>query len=184
MGRFEKYIFEVGMQTADTMKFILHELLSKRYRESYDSEFAGKLAAEVSNYLFQDVYATSSDFANENAGVIHERATELAKEDSLCQALTYAVYNFSYAKYVECGGKTGFLFHPFLGYVRALQGNDLDAQKRFYSSKKIPHQSYGPLIHLLSLRLMRPLPWTPNSKRMLDTVVAFGKSVGCSFLKA
>jgi hypothetical protein len=95
-----------------------------------------------------------------------------------------AVYNFSYAKYVECGGKIGFLFHPFLGYVRALQGNDLDATKRFYNSKKIPHQSYGPLIHLLSLRLMRPLPWTPNSQRMLETVVAFGKSVGCSFLKA
>jgi hypothetical protein len=165
------------------MRLILDDLLSKRYRESYDSEFAGKLAAEVANYLFQDVYAAKSDFAKENPDVIHERAAELSEEDSLCHAVTCAVYNFSYAKYVECGGKIGFLFHPFLGYVRALQGNDLDATNRFYKSNKIPHESYGPLIHLLSLRILRPLPWTPDSKRMLEAVVAFGESVGYSLSK-
>lgn len=181
MGRFEKHIVKVGIQTADTMKFILYELLSKRYGESYDRAFAGKLAAEVANYLFEDFDAPKSDFAKENADIIREKGEELSKEDCLCQALTCAVYNFSYAKYFEYGGKTGFLFHPFLGYVRSLQGLDSNVTKRFYESKKIPYQSYGPLIHLLSLNLMRRLPQTPNSKDMLDIVIAFGKSVGCSF---
>lgn len=136
------------------------------------------MAAEVANYVFQDLDANTSDFARENSGLIHDKATELSNEDSLCNALTCAVYNFSYSKYVAYGGKIGFLFHPFLGYVRALQTQNLDAQNSFYRRNKIPHQAYGPLIHLLSLRLLRPLPWTPDSKRMLDTVIAFGKSVG------
>jgi hypothetical protein len=180
MRRLEEYIFKVGMQTSDTMKFALHKLLSERYQQCYDREFAGKLAAEVANYLFHefDVDAIRSDFAEENHDIIETRARELSKEDSLCQALTCAVYNFSYAKYVEDGGKVGWLFHPFLGYVRALQRNEFDVMAHFSNSKKVPPGSYLPLLHLSRLKLMRPLPWTPDSKRMLETVVAFGKSVG------
>jgi hypothetical protein len=181
MARFEAHIIAVGHQTSNTMKFILHNLLSKRYTRLYEPEFAGKLAAEVANYLFEDIDGTKSAFAEENTQLIHEKAEELSDDDPLCHALTCAVYNFSYAKYVECGGKVGFLFHPFLGYVRALQGGDDAALERFYESKKIPFQAYGPLIHLMSLKLIRRLPWTPNSKIMLNAVVAFGNSVGCSF---
>ena len=183
MRRLEEYIFNVGIQTSNTMKFILHELLSRRYTQSHDPEFAGKLAAEVANYLFEGTYidVMRSDFANENWHTIEARARELSVEDSLCQALTCAVYNFSYAQYVEAGRKIGWLFHPFLGYVRALQLNDLDAMTR--TSEKLPPKSYMPLVNLWGLKLMRPLPWTPDSKRMQDAVVAFGKSAGCSFSK-
>jgi|SRR5271170_3518992 len=184
MPRLEAYIIAVGNQTSDMMKFILHELLSKRYRQSYEPGFAGKLAAEVANYLFEDIDVTKSAFAEENAQLIHEKAEELSDDDPLCHAVTCAVYNYSYAKYVECGGKIGFLFHPLVGYVRALQSNDLAATERFYKSKKIPYQAYGPLIHLMSLKLLRRLPSTPDSKLMLDSVVAFGKSVGYEFQSA
>lgn len=186
MRRLEDYILNVGVQTSNTMKFILHELLSKRYTQSHDPAFAGKLAAEVANYLFEGavVWWPNSEFARQNRQYIEAKAMELIDEEPLCQALTCAVYNFCYAKYVEEGGKIGLLFHPFLAYVRALQRNELDVTARLANSKKVPPEAYLPLLHLSLLKLMRPLPWTPDSKRMLDAVVAFGRSVGCSFLKA
>jgi hypothetical protein len=181
MRRLEEYIFKVGIHSCVTMKVILHGLLSKRYRESEDSEFPGKLAAEVANYLFEGAYIwwPGSEFAKQNQQDIETKAKALVDEEPLCQALTCAVYNFSYAKYVEAGGKIGFLFHPFLAYVRALQRYEFDVTTRLSNSRKVPPEAYLPLAHLSLHKLMRPLPWTPNSQKMLDIVVAFGQSVDC-----
>jgi hypothetical protein len=46
MSRLEDYIRQVGTRTTNAMKFVLHDLLSKRYAEFADPLFAGKLAAE------------------------------------------------------------------------------------------------------------------------------------------
>lgn len=182
MPSLEAYIFEVGIHTSNTMRFILHDLLSRRYKESHDPEFAGKLAAEVANYVFDGAYAVrkTSDFARENSDIIEASARNLSGEDAFYQALTCAVYNFSYAKYVEAGRKIGFLFHPFLAYVRALQRKELDVTARLSESNKVPPEASLPLLHLSLLKLMRPLPWTPDSKLMLDAVVSFGRAVGSS----
>lgn len=180
MSRLEEYIYSVGIETSNVMKFILHGLLSKRYEQHYDPKFSGKLAAEVANYFFEGTYATAeiSDFAVENQAAIETRAQELSSEDSLCQALTCAVYNSCYAQYVQSARKVGFLFHPFLAYVRALQHNEFDVTAHLSKSDKIPPETSLPLLNMSRVGVMRPLPRTPDSKRMLDTVIAFGRSVG------
>jgi hypothetical protein len=95
--------------------------------------------------------------------------------------VTCAVYNFSYGKYVEAGKRVGYLFHPFLAYVRALQRQQMDVTVNLARRGKVPPESYLPLLHVSLLGLMRPLPWTPDSKEMFDTVIEYGKAVGCSF---
>ena len=67
----------------------------------------------------------------------------------------------SYAKYVDSGREVGYLFHPFLAYVRALQRHEFDVTSRIAESNKVPPESCLPLLHLSQLKLMRPLPWTP-----------------------
>ena len=125
----------------------------------------------VANYVFEGAYIEwpVSPFARHDRALIEARAKALGDEEALCQALTCAVYNFSYAKYVESGRKTGLLFHPFLGYVRALQRNQFDITSRLSDSQKIPPEGFLPLLHLSRLKLMRPLPWTPDSRRMFET---------------
>lgn len=178
-NKMSKYLFEIGMKTADTMKFALYGMLKPRYSEEYEADFAGKLAAEVANFLFDGgtVFWPTSEFARQNRTLFETRARALSKEDAVCQALTCAIYNFCYAKYVEEGKKIGFLIHHYLGYVRAIQSRQHDVTARLSDSGKIPPSVSLPWLHLSRLGLMRSIPWEPDSKVMFDAVASFAASV-------
>ena len=186
----ERYLSKIGTDTHDAMKLILVEFLRKRYQAAYEPWFAVELAAAVANYLFCD--QTQADptearfFAIPYEELITSEAKELSKEDALCRALTCAVYNFCYGKYVDSGRKVGLLFHPFLGFVRAVQ--EVRSGKEpvsFLDSlyPKVGYENVKPLLNLWLLGLYRTLPYLPDSKLMLDEVVLFGKSVGSSVVK-
>jgi hypothetical protein len=120
----EAYLSKIGRESHDAMKVVLFELLRTRYRAVYDEEFAAKLAAAVANFLFCDGPKNdetgAQSFGAANEALIKSRAEELSTDDALCRALTCAVYNSCYGKYIESGGRVGLLLAPFLGYVRAL----------------------------------------------------------------
>jgi hypothetical protein len=181
----ENYLSKVGLQTGDGMKRILFELLLTRYQVADKTDRADKLAASVVNCLFCEVTNNSElrSFAEENRTLIESKAKELSAEGILCRALTCAVYNFCYGKYVDSGGKVGMFFHPFLGYVRALQevvnGKEPASFLESFESK-VGQRNVAPLLNLWLLGLYRPLPHTPDSKLMMDEVISFGKSVRSS----
>jgi hypothetical protein len=181
MSFVERYLSDVGLQSHDLMKITLGKLLLRRYDTTYDADFATSLAVSVANYLFCD-QATNTDaqsFAEKNRELIESKAKELSTDDALCRALTCAVYNFCYGKYVESGGKVGLLLHPFLGYVRALQRVMSGKEPvSFLDSSKVGQENVLPLLTLLRLGLYRPLPYTPDSKVMMDEIVSFGRQTG------
>ncbi len=155
---------------------------------AYDADFAGKPAAAVPNYLFccEPTTAELQPFAKKNDALIESKAKELTNEDALCRALTCAVYNFCYGRYVDSGRKIGLLVHPFLGFVRGLQEViNANEQAGFLESfyPKVGHENVKPLLNLWLLGLHRPLPYTPDSKLMMDEIVRFGKSIGSSVVK-
>ncbi|HWW13252.1 MAG TPA: hypothetical protein VN310_01220 [Candidatus Dormibacteraeota bacterium] len=181
----ENYLSKVGLQTGDGMKRILFELLLARYQVADKTDRSDKLAASVVNCLFCEVADNSElrSFEEENRALIESKAKELSAEGALCRALTCAVYNFCYGKYVDSGGKVGMFFHPFLGYVRALQevvnGKEPASFLESFESK-VGQRNIAPLLNLWLLGLYRSLPHTPDSKLMMDEVISFGKSVRSS----
>lgn len=181
----ENYLSKVGLQTGDGMKRILFELLLTRYQVADKTDCADKLAASVVNYLFCEMAGNSElrSFAEESRTLVESKAKELSAEGTLCRALTCAIYNFCYGKYIDSGGKVGMFVHPFLGYVRALQ-EVVDGKEptSFLESfeLKVGQRNVAPLLNLWLLGLYRPLPYTPDSKLMMDEVISFGKSVRSS----
>lgn len=179
MSVVEKHLSKVGRISHDRMKVALFQVLLSRYRPAYGEDFAEYLAAAVANHLFSDEASEGGKaFATANDALIKAKARELSKEDALCRALTCAVYNYCYGKYVESGRKVGLLFHPFLGYVRMFQrvvhGKE---SARALDSSDVGPENILPLVNLLALGLYRDLPFTPDSKLMLDEVVSFEKSI-------
>ena len=170
------------------MKRILFELLLTRYRVADKTDFADKLAASVVNRLFCETADDTElrSFAEENMTLIETKAKELATEDPLCRALTCAIYNFCYGKYIDSGGKVGMFSHPFLGYVRALQevinGKEPASFLESFESK-VGEKNVAPLLNLWFLGFYRPLPHTPDSKLMLNEVISFGGAVGSSVVR-
>ena len=170
------------------MKFILRELLLSRYRAEYDSDYADKLVASVVSVLLCESTNTQPTLVNDDEWfdeqtLIMSKVDELAKEDSLCRALTCAMYMVSYGKYVDSGRKIGLLSHPLLEYVRALNRTRsnrerLEIPDGFYS--KVGSDNVAPLLNLRLLGLYRPLPDTPDSDLMVSEVLSFGKSVAPS----
>jgi hypothetical protein len=181
MAFVENYLSKIGVQTGNVMKTALFELLVSRYRAAYEADLADKLAASVVNRLFCETAndAELRSFADESTALVESKVKELSSEDALCKALTCAVYNFCYGRYVDSGRKVGMLSHPFLGYVRALQevasGNERTNFLEALESK-VGEESVRPLVNPWLLGLYRPLPSTPDSKLMLDEVAAFRNS--------
>jgi hypothetical protein len=100
--------------------------------------------------------------------------------------LTCAVYNFCYGKYVDSGHKVGMLMHPFLGFVRGLQevirsNEPVSFLDSFYP--KVGDENVSPLVNLWLLGLYRPLPYTPDSKLMMQEISRFGKSMESPVVK-
>jgi hypothetical protein len=179
----ENYVSKAGLQTGNGMKRILFELLLTRYRVADKTDHAEKLAASVVNYLFCETAdnAELRSFSEESRSLIESKAKELSADSQLCRALTCAMYIFCYGKYIDSGGKVGMFSHPYLGYVRALQ-EVINGKERasFLESfeAKVGQRNVAPLSNLWLLGLYRPLPYTPDSKLMMDEVVSFGTSVG------
>jgi hypothetical protein len=181
----ERYLSEVGAQTYNIMKVTLYALLKKRYEDEYESKFAVRLAGAVANYLFCDQPAAEAgaegrSFATQNEALIATKARELARDEALCRALTCAVYNFCYGKYVDSGRKVGLVLHPFLGCVRALQAvidgkEPVSILDGFYT--KVGRDNVEPLLRLWQLGLYRRLPYLPDSKVIMDEVALFRDSV-------
>jgi hypothetical protein len=180
------YLLKLGMATGDKMKFALYAVLRPRYEAEYgDSEYAGKLAAAVANFLFMGMHpfdpdwAEKNKFASDNESVIEHQAGTIREwaDESLCVALTAALYNYCYALYIQSGGRVGILGSKYLGYIRAMQDpRYLMLEDGFFPDKlevKIP------LDFARAKGLLRPLPHTPNSKKMYEVVCAYAKAVGC-----
>ena len=84
MALVEGHISKVGTQSGDAMKFMLHEFLRERYQSEYPSDFSGKLAAAVANYLFcEHPQREFQSFAIENKTLIESKAKELSQEEPL-----------------------------------------------------------------------------------------------------
>lgn len=207
MGFVEQYILQIGEQTGNAMKRIMFHMLSERYydncskiKDKYginldttkitDMDFSAALAASVANFMFCEepselTLTEFQDFAKKYEELFYACIKELSKEEAFCRAITCAVYNFCYAKYVASGRKVGFLFHPYIGFVRALnvfiskETGDITTLQRFY--EKVGYENVKPLLNLCQYELYRLLPNTPDSKRMINEVVGFGKSIGYSF---
>jgi len=178
----ESYISKVGIQSANAMKVILYKLLFKRYQSEHDEDFAASLAAAVANYIFCSEPAEEfKSFAIKNNELIESKCKELSTEDSLCRALTSAIYNFCYGRYVDSGRKIGLLVHPFLGFVRSvrrvMEGKEpVSFLESLYPT--VGPENVQPLLNLCWLGLYRSLPNTPDSKEMMEEIARFGKSVG------
>ncbi|MGE5053539.1 MAG: hypothetical protein ACM3WP_05180 [Acidobacteriota bacterium] len=160
------------------MKNALFELLVPRYFWTlWNVESAQKLASSVINSLFCEPGSGEvAQFMAEQQALIGSKTRELAREESLCRALTCAVYNFSYGRYVDAGGKVGILFPPFIGFVRAIHEVASDRERAGFldvSIAKVGSQAAEPLLKLLWSGLYRPLPHTPDSKLMRDEVATF-----------
>jgi len=188
MAFVESYLSKIGVQTGNAMKLVLFELLLKRYRGEYTDDVPDKLATAVVDYLFgeQSKYAEVRAFLAESRNLVDSKARELYNEPMLCQALTCAMYNYCYGKYVDSGGKVGFLVSPFIGYMRALQrvvtgGEPASLLDSFES--KVGRENVAPLYNLWTLGLYKPLPQTPDSKLMMDEVVSFARSVSSTVLR-
>jgi hypothetical protein len=185
MGVPETYLSKVGVQTSNSMKLALFEVLLKRYRSTFEGDLAEKLAASVVDSLFCEraVNPELQKFVAENGALIGSKAKELAKEERLCRALTSAIYSFCYGKYIDSGGKVGMFSHPFLGYVRALQqvigGKEPISFLESFESK-VGRTSVRALFNLWELGIYRYLPYTPDSKLMMDEVSVFVRSVKSS----
>ena len=182
MAFVENYLSKVGVQTGNAMKASLFELLVRRYKGTHDPEFSEKLAASVVNSLFCETSDNDElrAFAKENEALVKSKAKELAVDEPLCRALTCAIYNFCYGKYVDSGRKVGLVSHPFLGYVRALQqvieGKEPASFLETFESK-VGENNVLPLLNLWFLGLARPLPPNPDSKRMMDEVASFCRTI-------
>ncbi len=188
MSFVEGYISKVGVESVNAMKVVLYELLQKRYETEYEHDFACRLAAAVANYLFcnEPTAEEFQSFAAKNKALIESKAKQLSSEDSICKALTCSIDNFCYGKYVDSGRKIGLLMHPFLAFTRGLQqvieGKEpVDFLDSFYP--KVGHENVKPLLNLWRLGLYRPLPHTPDSKRMMEEIARFGRSVGSLLMK-
>lgn len=195
MPSVERYISTVGAETGNAMKLVLFQLLLKRYRATKpadfpvglanDSELPEKLATAVVDWLFRERTANPElrSFITKNSGLIESKAKELSSEDALCRALSCAMYISCYGRYVDSGRKIGMLFHPFLGFFRAFQQVTSGRESlRFLDSfePSVGHENVEPLLNLWALGLYRQLPYTPDSKLMMDEVLSFGRSVGAS----
>jgi hypothetical protein len=137
------------------------------------------------DYLFCEItaYPELRPFASENRALIESRAKELSIDDILCWALTCAMYNFCYGRYVDSGGKIGMFSHPFLGYVRALREVATGRERASFLDSfklKVGEKNVTPLLNLWLLGLYRPLPYTPDSKVMIDEIVSFRELVKSS----
>lgn len=188
MAVVEAYLSKAGVQTGNAMKLVLFELLLKRYRNRFAGDIPDKLASAVVDHLFGETskYPEVKTFNDENMGLVDSKARELCNEPMLCQALTCAMYNFCYGKYVDSGKKVGFFASPFLGYVRALQQVMTGAEPVSFLSSfeaKVGRENVAPLYNLWALGLYRPLPYTPDSKLMMDEVVSFARSVGSTSVR-
>jgi len=177
MGVTERYLSQIGTLTGDEMKCALYQLLVPRYFWTlWNSESSQKLASSVVNYLFCE--SASGDlavFMAEQRGLLESKARELTRDDALCQTLTCAIYNFSYGRYIDSGGKVGLLFPPFIGFIRAIQEVASGRKPANFLNSFIEKvgTSSEPLLRLFAFGLYRPLPSTPDSKLMREEVAKF-----------
>ena len=182
MSFVERHLSKVGAQSHDLMKASLFELLRKRYLDSYERDFAQRLATTITDLLLCDQPANPEygSFIDENESIIDSRVRELSSEEPLCCALTGAIYNSCYGKYLDSGRKFGFLFHPFLAFVRALQevigGKEPESILHLFY-RNVGFENVEPLLNLRRLGLYRLLPHLPNSQVLMDEIIAFGESV-------
>ncbi len=116
MGMTERYLSQIGTYTGDQMKNALYQLLIPRYFWTlWNSESAQKLASSVVNFLFCEPGSGEiARFMAEQQPLIESKARELATDEAVCSTLTCAVYNFSYGRYVDSGGRWESFPHLFL----------------------------------------------------------------------
>ena len=184
MHAVEKYLSDIGRQTGDAMKLLIYNIISNRYRDRDGIEYSKTFAASVANLLFcEEPDVKFKPFLETNETAIENCLTELSNDEAFCKALTGAEYNYCYGKYVESGRNVGFLFHPFLGYIRALNAFMLDKEpitfvQSFYD--QVGHENIAPLMFLCQKGLYRILPNTPDSKEMANQVITYANSIGIS----
>ena len=175
MGMTERYLSQIGTYTGDQMKNALYQLLIPRYFWTlWNSESAQKLASSVVNFLFCEPGSGEiARFMAEQQPLIESKARELATDEAVCRALTCAVYNFSYGRYVDSGGTVGIFSAPFLGFIRAIQEVTSGRERASFLESfiaKVGSRGAQPVLRLLDCGLYRPLPHTPDSKLMRDEV--------------
>ncbi|MGD0222730.1 MAG: hypothetical protein ABSF71_10355 [Terriglobia bacterium] len=153
----------------------------------YRQEFASFLAAAVVNRVFCEEAAQpdASRFLAENRELVEKEAASLSSDNSLCYLLTCSVYLHCYSRHVQRGGKHGFLYNPYLGYIRALSHpvDDWTTYNEICSrfEEKLDHAVVEPLQSLLQLGIFRPLPRNPNARDIYSQVHLFAVSQGVKF---
>jgi hypothetical protein len=182
MQNVNKYLSDIGKQTNNAMKLLIYYMISDRYKNRFNIDDSKTFAASVANSLFsEETEIKFKPFYDANITEIENCLIELSKDDVFCITLSGAVYNSCYGKYVESGHNIGFVFHPFLGFIRALNAFIMDKQpitfvQSFYD--KIGYENIAPLMFLCQKELYRILPNTPDSVKMANQVMLYAQSVG------
>lgn len=127
---------------------------------------AAALATAVTNMVFGDRSPDGSQrsFEVANAELIEILARRIGEEEALCNVLSGAAYNSSYARYLDAGGKRGFI-NPYLGYVRAVsRGIWESAASMGHKIGALGESVLAPIHSMSHLGIFRSLPNNPNEK--------------------
>lgn len=135
-----------------------------------EEDSAAALATAVTNMVFGDRPPEGSQRSFEvgNAELIEILARRIGEEEALCNVLSGAAYNSSYARYLDAGGKRGFI-NPYLGYVRAVSRGIWDSAASM--GRKIGalgENVLAPIRSMSHLGIFRSLPNNPNEKAFYE----------------
>ena len=186
MGLTDDYLVRIANHTANEMKLAIATGLLRKYEGIYGREFASLLAAAVSNRVFCEEASQphARRFLAENRERVEKEAASMSSDDSLCYLLTCSVYLYCYSRHLQRGGKHGFFYNPYLGYIRALSRLCDDWTYHEISirlAEKLDYAVVEPFLSLLELGIFRPLPRNPDERKIYSQVHSFAVSQGVKF---
>lgn len=106
----------------------------------------------------------------------------LSLDEEYCRALTGALFNFCYGRYLETGHRIGLLVHPFLGFVRALNAVAAGREPPQLATSFAPSVGEEAMIPLLKLcrplEMFRALPHSPDPMLLHRAILDLGERRG------
>lgn len=181
LDRFTKRIADSG---ARAFEYRTADIGLNRPDELKDYSYT--LATQCANRVFGD--KASADkwrmFIDANSAQIEEECKRLSSDEFLCQLLTKAAYNASYARYTIAGGSVGVFSNSYLAFIRTMgRGPSYDdlRNKLFLKINKLDNAILNPILSMGKLGLFTGLPHNPNEKQYYADVHSWAISVGVKF---
>lgn len=182
----EKYISEIGEKTGELLKEIIHKLVVIHYKSILSEKELHSLSNIIILHIFGESFRNDEQkmLFDQNNTLIEVLFSNFAKNETICEAFTNAMYNYCYGKYVDSGRKIGLFICPYLGYIRALNDSmkhkeDSSFPKRYAIVRKFQNNvgflNVFPFTILCQNNLYRILPNLPDSKKCYESVLLYSK---------